>query len=263
MIRAAVLGSPISHSLSPRIHQRAYEILGVEGNYSSFEVRAGELSDFLKRNTSYSGFSLTMPLKEEALTLVSSMDEFSRRSRAINTLIRKDDSWHGFNTDVLGFKRLFAGLDMSDVHILGAGATARSALVALGENASHITVHRRSASRDAELQQINPNLSFGSIELEDMTSGTVFINTLPITAFSQDLHMRASGSLIDALYAPWPPPLTFVYLHESRTVRTGVELLVAQAVEQVRYMTEIQFDVDELYRMILAQIAADFSGHPQ
>ncbi len=66
MINAAVLGSPISHSLSPRLHMSAYKFLGIAGNYEAFDVPAGTLKSFLSdKNRGWTGFSLTMPLKED------------------------------------------------------------------------------------------------------------------------------------------------------------------------------------------------------
>ena len=88
MINAAVLGSPIAHSLSPKIHRKALEILGIAGNYEAFEVGESEFSGFLSKHsaTNWSGFSLTMPLKESVFGLIPNIDETTRRINSANTI---------------------------------------------------------------------------------------------------------------------------------------------------------------------------------
>ena len=94
MIKAAVLGSPISHSLSPLLHNSAYEQLGFKGRYEAIEVNAGGLAKFMDgRDETWTGFSLTMPLKEEAVTYAQHVDELAKRINSANTLYRDGGAW--------------------------------------------------------------------------------------------------------------------------------------------------------------------------
>jgi len=103
VIRGAVLGSPISHSLSPSLHRAAFERIGVAGSYEAIDVPSGTLSEFFLRNQSeYDYFSLTMPLKEEAHLLQVTCDELALRIGSINTLYKKDGRWFGTSTDGSG-----------------------------------------------------------------------------------------------------------------------------------------------------------------
>ena len=80
MIRGAVLGSPITHSLSPRLHRAIFDFLKIEGSYEAIEVKSGELTEFFtKRAEEFDYFSLTMPLKEEALSLGLPVDSIATR----------------------------------------------------------------------------------------------------------------------------------------------------------------------------------------
>ena len=89
MIKAAVLGSPISHSLSPLLHNTAYAQLGIQGSYEAIEVNAGGLAKFIdERDESWTGFSLTMPLKEEAVAYAKHVDDLAKRINSANTLYR-------------------------------------------------------------------------------------------------------------------------------------------------------------------------------
>ena len=97
MIRGAVLGSPISHSLSPVLHRAAFESLGVEGSYEAIDVPSGTLSEFFLRNQSeYDYLSLTMPPKEEAHLLQGTCDELSLPNGLINNIKKKEGVWFGY-----------------------------------------------------------------------------------------------------------------------------------------------------------------------
>ena len=157
MKRAAVLGSPIAHSLSPLIHNHAYSLLEYPAIYEAIEVKSGELSEFLTRELASSevlGFSLTMPLKEELAQLSTPDLQVEARAKAIdsaNTIYKDGQSWKVSSTDVDGFEFLLKELSFSTVSILGAGGTARAAIASLSERDVKIEIYRRSASRDASL----------------------------------------------------------------------------------------------------------------
>ena len=91
MIKAAVIGSPIKHSLSPVLHLRGYELLGVEGRYEALEVSSGQLMNFLEDEAkTLTGLSLTMPLKEEALEVAKRISDDASLLSSINTMVREE-----------------------------------------------------------------------------------------------------------------------------------------------------------------------------
>ena len=129
----AVLGDPISHSLSPKIHAAAYEYLGLDYSYEAIRVPAGELVTFLEgEGSSFDGFSVTMPLKFEAAAIAGETNLFG--TGACNTLVRTNAGFDGFNTDIPGIQFALAeclAIRPESAAVLGSGATARSAIVAL------------------------------------------------------------------------------------------------------------------------------------
>ena len=145
MINAAVLGSPITHSLSPLLHSLAYEYLGVQARYEAVEVKSGQLQNFLT-NTDKNALSLTMPLKEEALTVSHLISDIAQRITSGNTLSLTDGVWSLTSTDVLGFD---FSLDMhrikeiETVVVIGAGATARAAVASVSKIAKSIKFFKR------------------------------------------------------------------------------------------------------------------------
>ena len=134
MISAGVLGSPISHSLSPLLHNTIYDSLGIDASYRAYEVASGDLRNFLDDGgSSLNCLSLTMPLKEEALTIADSVSDISRQIQSGNTLHKVDGLWNLTSTDIEGFTH---ALDFNErnakgnVLVLGAGATARAVIAA-------------------------------------------------------------------------------------------------------------------------------------
>ena len=136
--RAAVLGSPISHSLSPALHNAAYLALGIEGKYDAVEVGSGQLIDFMARvrqvDAEWIGFSLTMPLKEEIFNVADRIDPLAKQINSGNTLLPTSEGWLATTTDVSGFIWALAANEVNDfrvVQIIGAGGTARAAASAV------------------------------------------------------------------------------------------------------------------------------------
>jgi shikimate dehydrogenase len=261
-IQAAVLGSPVAHSLSPLIHNKIYQELGIDGEYIAIETKSGELSRTISERKNWSGFSVTMPLKEEAFNLATIHDQYSERSKSANTLIF-DQHWSCFNTDVLGFQTIFESLSteaFESVLILGNGGTAKAALLALEPYAKDLSQIRRSSLRDEQ----NTECFIGSIKFIDwkqelsMDKFTLVINTLPLAGilnFLQDHRIRTEGTIIlDALYSPWPPPFTSIALERGVPVIFGYELLVHQGIRQAELMLKIKLERNSLAEILLTEL---------
>ena len=136
-MRCAVLGDPITHSLSPALHRAAYVALGLDWTYDAVRVRSGGLADYLgDLDDQWRGLSLTMPLKREAIPLLTSRDSWAGLAGAANTLLLDRDGVHGLNTDVPGVVAALREATPASVDravVLGGGATATSALLALAD----------------------------------------------------------------------------------------------------------------------------------
>lgn len=256
MIRCAVLGSPISHSLSPLLHNSAYKFLGIDGEYSAIEVTSGELEAFLSSHEDgWNGFSLTMPLKEEVISLASDIDPIATKIASANTLIRSQGKWLGYSTDRSGFTSLIAHERLGDVKkilILGAGGTARAILSALDLIGREIYVMRRSSMRDAALRasltQAMLDIVDWSTEL-DLSAFDLVINTTPSGAAESAplIFGNSLPVLIDVLYHPWPTQLAMHFLQSQARVIGGLELLLWQGIDQIELMSDISFDRLALY----------------
>ena len=237
---AAVLGDPVEHSLSPTLHRAAYAALGVDWRYEKFRVPETEFGAFIDELPPHCrGLSLTMPLKAAAFQRAVAHDEASTLTRACNTLIPGPHGWRGFNTDVPGFVSALRGAGVTSVEtavVLGAGATARSAIVALQRlGVGRVALSARRAAAVDDLRLAFPTLDIERVEWgAPLPRADVVVSTLP-GGVADDLHLPAALVVFDVVYAPWPTRLA--QQAKGRTVLGGLDLLVAQAVEQVLLMT--------------------------
>ena len=248
--RLAVLGSPIAHSRSPRLHAAAYGVLGLDWQYEAVDVTGEALPGFLaSRDADWHGLSLTMPLKRDVLPLLASVDDTARLTGGANTVLfdRSQGSLalRGFNTDVFGITEAFleAGIGaLESVRILGGGATAASALVAvhrLGARRVLVSVHNpeKAQALVALGSHLGIAVELGSLGDEQTATPDAVISTIPghsETAVHIAREVRENAVLFDVAYDPWPSPLAVSWNEVGGVVISGLEMLLHQALAQVR-----------------------------
>ncbi|MGW4810955.1 shikimate dehydrogenase [Kitasatospora cineracea] len=253
--RAAVLGSPIAHSLSPALHNAGYAALGLDGwEYGRHEVDESTLAAFVTAldPAEWAGLSLTMPLKRAIRPLLDTVSDTARAVDAVNTVVLdRDGRRHGDNTDVPGLVNALRERGVERVEsaaVLGAGATASSALAALAQVCDgEVTAYVRSAGRAAEMRELGERLGV-PVRTADWADGAraldgpLTVSTTPVGAtdgFAAQLT-AAPGVLFDVLYHPWPTALAAACLERGGTVLGGLDLLVHQAVLQFERFTGVE-----------------------
>jgi shikimate dehydrogenase len=252
-MKAAVLGSPVRHSLSPALHRAAYSELGLSGwSYDALECDEARLPGLLEAcGPEWAGLSLTMPLKRAVLPLLDAAAPMVAEVGGANTVIFVAGARHGHNTDVYGIATALAAAGLSaagPVLILGAGATARSALAAVRRlGADTATVAVRDSTRAGELLASAERLAM-TVRLADFAAGPgarswhLVISTVPsgaADAYAQRM-LRAElvpFAVLDVVYNPWPTPLALAAEQTGAVVVGGFELLLHQAARQVELMT--------------------------
>ncbi|MFI2434250.1 shikimate dehydrogenase [Streptomyces sp. NPDC018693] len=249
--RAAVLGKPIAHSLSPVLHRAAYEALGLTGwTYDRFEIDEAALPGFVDGlGAEWAGLSLTMPLKRAVIPLLDEISDTAASVEAVNTLVFAEDGRRvGDNTDIPGMVAALRerGVEQVDsAAILGAGATASSALAALARVCTgEVVAYVRSEARAAEMRQWGERLDV-EVRTADWADAAealrapLVIATTPAgatDALAQAVPERPA-TLFDVLYEPWPTELAARWSMYGGAVVSGLDLLVHQAVLQVEQMT--------------------------
>ncbi|MEV6251383.1 shikimate dehydrogenase [Streptomyces sp. NPDC051742] len=251
--RAAVLGSPIAHSLSPVLHRAAYAELGLDAwSYDRFEVDEAALPGFVAElDATWAGLSLTMPLKRSIIPLLDEISDTAASVEAVNTVVfREDGRLVGDNTDIPGMIAALRERGVEKVEsaaILGAGATASSALAALARIcAGPVTAYVRSEARAEEMRGWGERLGVdvrtaGWDDAAEAFASPLVIATTPAgttNALATDVP-DAVGTLFDVLYDPWPTALAAAWSDRGGKVVGGLDLLVHQAVLQVEQMTGV------------------------
>ena len=240
--RLAVLGSPISHSRSPQLHLAAYRTLGLDWHYERVEVDDAGLEGLLAGlGLEWRGLSLTMPLKRRVAELVPEVDDVARRTRQGNTiLLDAGRPVKAFNTDVHGIVQAFADAGLTEAAratVLGGGATAESAVVALEGLGAEVTLAVRDVAK-VEASGIFRTARVVPLSLahEAIATSDAAVSTIPPGAeFAIALpELTSQQTLLDVAYAPWPTPLAAAWGRAGGTVVHGLEMLLHQAVHQVR-----------------------------
>lgn len=248
----AVIGSPIEHSKSPVLHRAAYRVIGVDWDYQAYRVESGQVADFVaEMGEDLCGVSVTMPLKEEAFRFASEKDKWATATGVANTLWRPElATWFAYNTDVFGIANaLTESLPTipKRVLVLGSGATAKSAVAAAASlGVKDVRVWARNSAAVARIASMGDSIGVKVRHERSLRaakqSETLVISTLPAGAFG-DYAAKLSGglfnrpirsALLDVAYAAAPGSAAETWAKAGQTVIQGIEMLIWQAVAQLR-----------------------------
>jgi shikimate dehydrogenase len=268
--RAAVLGSPVAHSLSPVLHLTAYRALGLESwIYEAIECDEQRLPGLLgSLGPDWVGLSLTMPLKRAVLPLLDLALPLVTRVGAANTVLLRGSRRVGHNTDVPGMARAMRGAGVTpegNVVVIGGGATACAAVAALRDTVTgEVTVAVRAPERAQWVLEVASRFRV-RVRLTELGPGLasqpweLLISTVPGHAADPLAEQLAVGAItakavFDVVYDPWPTALAAAAAASGAMVISGYELLVQQAVGQVELMTGHRAPVEQMRAAGLAEL---------
>ncbi|SFH02175.1 shikimate dehydrogenase [Amycolatopsis regifaucium] len=253
--RAAILGKPVEHSLSPVLHGAAFRALGLEGwTYERVEMDGEGLPEFVRRlGPEWTGLSVTMPGKRAALEFA---DEVTPRAAAVgaaNTLVRRETGWLADCTDVDGITealRIAGGYSPDpddEAIVLGAGGTAAAAVVglaALGVRTVRLVVREPARATETVGAAKRAGLDVEVLRWADTDFGkiaaasAVLVNTVPPDAVRPHLaELAGIGRVLDVIYHPWPTALAEAVADRGGRLATGLDMLLHQAFGQAEYFT--------------------------
>ncbi|MEJ2857282.1 MULTISPECIES: shikimate dehydrogenase [unclassified Saccharothrix] len=250
---AAVIGSPVSHSLSPVLHNAAFAALGLsDWSYDRIECAEEGVEPLVRGlDGSWVGLSVTMPGKRAALAVASSVSPRAALVGAANTLVPASGGWHADNTDVdgvLGALQAACGFYRGSRGVLlGAGGTATAALVALASaGVRDVSLVVRSVTRAAEASACasRAGVTLTLIPWDEANfaslaaSSDVLVNTVPPSATEPIAsELAESPCVLDVIYHPWPTPLAYAVEKRGRALATGLDMLMHQAFGQSEQFT--------------------------
>ena len=261
---AAVVANPIKHSLSPFIHNLAFDHVGENGVYLAFETPEADLGSVIEsiKTLDMYGVNLSMPYKEAAVPYMDELSEVAKLTGAINTIVNQDGKLFGTSTDGAGFFKSLKNFKVkgSTITVIGAGGAARSIIAeAAVQGAGQITVYNRTYK--PELFSDYPgNIVFKPLsDLTELT-GDLLVNTtslgmdgvsLPIP---MDLQLPKDMLVADVIYQPIETPLLTYAKSQGNPTVNGLGMLLYQAAESFKLWTGQEMPTDMILKKLEEKI---------
>ncbi len=275
MIKLAVIGDPIAHSLSPQVHSAALDAIGIPYTYEKVQVKKGELSSFLDyaREQGIDGFNLTMPHKVDILPYLSFIDKEAERYGAVNTVAVRGEKLYGYNTDADGY---MASLYMQgwrpedkNVVILGAGGVVRTLARKMAyEGAKKVTLLNRTVEKAREICQEIAMQENAECQYDVLTPETLrrymgdcdlLMNGTPLgmEGIAQDFpdfsfldEMKTSAMVSDLIYRPAKTNLLQRAEKSGLCIQNGLGMLICQGLLADRIYTGMSFDMQKVFTIV-------------
>ncbi|MFW6320742.1 MAG: shikimate dehydrogenase [Halohasta sp.] len=263
-----LVGNPVGHSVSPPMHEAAYEELGMDAAYVTFEPAVDEITHAISgaQTLGLAGLNVTIPFKQDVLDVVEP-DETAERIGAVNTIAFPEaGAPRGYNTDAAGVTRAFAhhdvDLDGRKAVVVGAGGAGRAAAFALSDAAAEIHIANRTVDRAIDLASDVPNASGGSLETleSQLADASVLVNATSVGMESDETPVPAALLhsdlvVLDAVYSPLETRLLADAKSAGATTIDGAWMLLFQGVEAFEQWTDRKAPVDAMNRALRESLA--------
>lgn len=251
-----VLGEKLGHSLSPEIHADLLKQQHIDGVYKKYEmdhIEVLHILDVMKKEQIL-GMNVTIPHKETVYRLVDVLDEHAVKIGAVNTILMKDGSFYGYNTDYIGVVSMFhkagVSLDGKDVVILGSGGAAKALIYGFHlDGAASITVAARNEEANLHLRERFPYIR--TCSLSEIPDGDIIINTTPVGMYPNIGISPVDASVIrrfkaasDIVYNPLITEFLRIAQTEGLQIITGLMMLVDQAIASEEIWLDKTLDYD-------------------
>ena len=243
-----IIGHPVSHSLSPAMHNAAFRTLNLDAVYLAFDVVDLKGAMAGVRALGIQGLSVTVPHKEAVMAYLDELDPVARRIGAVNTVVRKGGQLKGLNTDWLGAVKALqeevAKLTGKQVLLIGAGGAARAILAGLREMGARVHVANRTEEKAKRLSEPF-GATWSGLEIPEDLSFDILINTttLGMAGENQDKMpvpeavIKKADIVMDIVYSPLETRLLKTAKTLSKTTVNGLRMLLHQAVAQFEIWT--------------------------
>jgi len=241
-----VIADPVRHSISPAVHNRAFQCRRMEAVYLPFLVPPVQMRDFmgLAERLPMAGFSVTIPHKQKILRYLDVVDPLARRIGAVNTVWRRGGKWRGTNTDAAGVTAPLARrmrLHNASVLIVGNGGAARSAACALADAGAHLALAGRNADRVRSLAKVCGAEPLLPEQLESREFDAL-VHATPLGMYPRVDECFFNGRIpaevvLDMVYNPLETELARRARQQGKSVIRGMDMFIEQAVRQFEIWT--------------------------
>ena len=269
---AGIIGYPLSHTLSPSMHNFIYQKLGIDVEYKKWEISPNNLKSHIEKinNENFIGANITVPYKEKIVSLLDEIRNEAKFTGAVNTIVKNNNKLIGYNTDVYGIEQT---LDIklknnviNNAVIFGAGGAAKAALfVLLQRGLNNLTIVNRTKSNALKMISKFNNVNYDQtiITLNEKSqiksaclSADLIINTTILGMKGSgyedispiDSTFIDSNSVIfDMVYNPTKTQLIKIALERNANIIEGLNMLVYQAIKSIELWTGIRPSFDDMY----------------
>ncbi len=259
----AVLGHPVAHSMSPAIHNAAFNELGLDFVYVAFDVEDVRPAIDAMREMGIKGYSVTIPHKQAVLPLMDKVDSLAEKIGAVNTVVNSGGKLEGFNTDAFAAASALeakTSLGGKKVALLGAGGAARAIAFALFEKGSLVTILNRTALKaEALSKEVGCAHAFlnemASLDFDILINATSIGMHPKVDASPVDKSILKKGMLVfDVVYNPVETLLLKQAKQAGCGTVSGVEMFVGQGAEQFRLWTGKNAPVELMRKVVLGKL---------
>ena len=264
-----VIGNPIKHSFSPRMHSLAFQECGINAVYLPFLINESQLPQLLNAFviSGVQGFNVTIPFKEKIVPYLDLLSDEAAMLQSVNTVIRTDDGWKGYSTDGNGFIRSLQAVDISlkgkRILLAGAGGAARAITVSLAlAGVSEMVIVNRTQKKADNLAELLhsaiPNLHINTILPVDLQTDIV-INTTSVGMHNDDCPLpdevlRHCNQVVDIIYNPPETRLLKKAIEWSISHMNGIDMLLYQGVEAFELWTGQKAPVDTMRQSLIDSV---------
>jgi len=262
-----LLGNPVGHSLSPPMHEAAYEALDIDARYVTFEPDRDAAADAVAaaETLGIAGLNVTIPFKQDILDAVD-LDDVARRIGAVNTIDFSTTPPRGYNTDVAGVERAFAhhgvSIDGRDAVVVGAGGAGRAAAFALADAGASVHIANRTVERAESLAADVPGATAGGLDTLDCVADADILLNATSVGMEPDVdetpvpaeHLHADLAVLDAVYSPIETRLLREAAEAGATTIDGAWMLLFQGVEAFETWTGRDAPVDAMNEALRAAL---------
>jgi shikimate dehydrogenase len=263
-----LVGNPVGHSLSPPMHEAAYDALDIDARYVTFEPAVDEIDRAIDGAAALgvSGLNVTIPFKQDVLALDAvDPDPLAARIGAVNTVNFSEGQIRGYNTDAAGVTRSFAHhdvrLDGQDAVVVGAGGAARAVAFALADSGCRIHVANRTVEKAGELAESVGNASAGGLDtLDRVAEADVLVNATSVGMESEESpvpreYLHADLAVLDAVYSPIETRLLREAREVGATTIDGAWMLLFQGVEAFERWTGEEAPVSAMNEALRSRLS--------
>lgn len=272
-----VIGEPIKHSLSPFIHNQAFTNDNISARYHAFLVKKQNLGKAVEgmKVLGFSGCNVTIPHKEEILPFLDEVDELARKIGAVNTVVRKEDSFIGYNTDGIGFVRGLREaipeekLEDRSILIIGAGGAAKAIYYTLLSDGFRVVdIANRSLNRAKELQSNCLLLASQSSKALTMKEAEALVGQYDILIQTTSVGMspnvdesplslvevKEGAHVFDIIYNPFQTKFLSLAEEKGCTIHNGIDMFIYQAAYAFQIWTGRWPNTENMKKLVIEQL---------